>query len=124
MRGGAALFVLIAAATLTTTFTATTTVPTSNVGKNVEAREISELTPTGCSSLALTSLLTGSGTFGNTNSHVLILGSAGADTITDSGQDNCIVGGAGKDKVTGTSSDICITGPTTGATYKVCKTSA
>jgi hypothetical protein len=43
---------------------------------------------------------------------VLILGSAGADTITDTGSDNCIVGGGGTGSVIGTVGDICISVPT------------
>jgi hypothetical protein len=43
---------------------------------------------------------------------VLILGSGGADTITDTGGDNCIVAGGGTNSITGTSTDICISGPT------------
>jgi hypothetical protein len=57
-------------------------------------------------------LVTGSGVFSNSLSNVLVLGSGGADTITDTGSGNCIVSGGGSDTITGTATDICITGPT------------
>jgi signal peptidase I len=122
VRASAGVLLLAVTATLVTSFTASTSVPTSHAGEVVEARAISELTPPGCSSLTLTSLVEKSGTFTNNASNALILGSAGVDKITDTGSRNCIVGGAGKDTVTGTSTDICIIGPTSGATYSKCAT--
>jgi signal peptidase I len=119
-----ALIAVIVAITLVTSFTATTNVPTSRVGASNQPRAISQLTPGGCSSLSLTTLVIGSGTFTNTASNALILGKASADTITDNGSHNCIVGGGGKDTVNGDRTDICITGPSPGTTYKKCSTSA
>ena len=114
------------AGTLTVSFTASTTVPVSHAGVKAEARTIAELTPAGCSSLAPTTLLVGSGTFQITTSHTLVLGSSGVDTITEmpAAGSNCVVGGGGKDKVTVAASDICIIGPATGTNYKGCTTSA
>ena len=123
VRGGTAVVVLAVIVTLSTSFTANTNVPVSKAGSSVHAQSVAELTPTGCSSLALTALVHGTGTFSNSRSHVLIIGSSGVDTITDTGSANCIVGGGGKDSVTGTATDICIIGPTFGATYKKCSTS-
>jgi len=97
--------------TLVTSFTASTTVPTSNAGASTRALLISQLAPPGCSSLALTNLVQGSGTFSNSKSNALVLGSAGANTITDTGNGNCIIGGGGTNTITGTATDICITGP-------------
>jgi hypothetical protein len=119
-QGAVGILALGVASTFATTFTASSSVPASSVGKSTQARTISELTPAGCSSLGLTSLVEKSGSFTNSSSHVLILGSAGVDTIVDSGTGNCIVGGAGKDTVFGTSTDICIIGPTAGTTYSGC----
>jgi len=119
-RGFAGFFVLALAVTLVTSFTASTNVPVSYVGHSVNTRLISELAPTGCSGLTLNSIVTGSGNFTNSLSHVLILGSSGVNDITDFGIDNCIVGGAGKDTVIAPLSDICIKGLTTGATYGNC----
>jgi hypothetical protein len=119
-----ALFVVAVSATLLTSFTASVNVPASKVGVNRESLTIAELTPTGCSSLALTSMVKVSGTFSNNKSHVLILGSSGADTVTDTGNDNCIVIGGGNNSVSGTSSDICIRAPGGGTTYKGCTESS
>ena len=111
-RAGAGLLVLAVAATLVTSFTATTNVPASNVGASYEALTIPELAPPGCSTLALTSVHVGSGEFSNAGSHVLVLGGAGTDVITDTGVGNCIVAGGGTNSVIGTSSDVCVTGAT------------
>jgi hypothetical protein len=116
--------VLAVAATLTTSLTASTTVPPSRAGDSSFARQIGQLTPAGCSSLTLTTLQVVSGTVSNSASGVLIIGSANVDNITDTGSNNCIVGGAGKDNIKGASTDVCIIGPTTGAKYTNCTTSA
>jgi signal peptidase I len=124
VRVGGGLVALAIAATVATSFTASTHVPASSVGRITIPGAVSQAIPPGCSSLTLTleSLVIGSGTFSNDISHALILGSANKDTITDYGEDNCIVGGGGKDVVRGTSSDICIIGPTGGAIYTTCAT--
>jgi hypothetical protein len=112
-RGAAVVVVALAVSTtLVVSFTATTTVPATSAGSSAHALAISQLQPTGCNSLALTSLVVHSGTFSNSRSNVLILGGGGADTITDTGSGDCIVAGGGTNTVTGTSTDICITGPT------------
>jgi signal peptidase I len=119
-RVGAAVFLLAVIATLTVSFTASTSVPPSSAGRSVVPGAVSQATPAGCSALALTTLVRGSGTFSTNESHALVLGSAGVDTISAPGTFNCIIGGAGKDKVTSTSSSVCIIGPTTGSTYTNC----
>jgi hypothetical protein len=111
-RVGAGIVVLLVTITLVTSFTASTNVPVSHAGTSVQARLIMQLAPAGCSSLSLTVLVQGSGTFSNSQSHALVLGTAGSNTITDTGAGNCIVSGGGTDSTTGTSTDICITGPT------------
>jgi signal peptidase I len=113
---------LLVAITLVTSLTATTNVPTSNVGASNKPRQIRDLRPAGCSSLSLTSIVIRTGNFTNTASNALVLGDAGPNTITDNGTSNCIVGGGGKDSVNGDTTDICIIGPTAGATYKKCST--
>jgi hypothetical protein len=118
---GGALALLIAI-TLVTSLTATTNVPTSNVGTSDQARQIGQLAPAGCASLSLTSLVIRTGTFTNTASNALVLGDAGANTITDSGTNNCIVGGGGKDIVNGDKTDVCIVGPGSGTSYRKCTT--
>jgi len=112
VRGAAGLVVAAIAASLVVSFTAGNTVPASNVGSSVRPRLISQLAPAGCASLNVTGLVAGSGVFSNSLSNVLVLGSGGADTITDTGSGNCIVSGGGSDTITGTATDICITGPT------------
>lgn len=98
--------------TLSATFTASNNVPQSSSGASKQPRQMSQLVPGGCSSLALVSLVTGSGTFSNSQSSMLILGSAGSDTITDTGGGSCIIAGGGANTVIGTTGDICISGPT------------
>ncbi len=115
-----AVLVLVVAVTLVTSFTASTNVPTSNAGTSVQALQISQLTPVGCSSLLLTKLVVGSGNFSTAATHALIVGSADAETITATGGHNCIVGGGGNDTVKAQSSDVCIVGPTNGANYRKC----
>lgn len=123
-QGAAALLLVVVAATVTAGFTASTNVPASHVGSSVQAGTIAQLRPTGCSSLTLSSLVAASGTFTNTASHALIVGTSGVDKITDDGSDNCIVGGGGKDTVKASPSDVCIVGPTKGATYTGCTESS
>jgi hypothetical protein len=112
VKGATSVAILALAVTLVTSFTASNTVSASYVGTLVQPRLISQLAPVGCASLNLTSLVQASGTVANAVPNVLLLGSAGSDTITDTGGGTCIVPGAGTDKVTGTATDICITGPT------------
>jgi hypothetical protein len=114
VQAGTVLVVVAVVITLSTTFTASTSVPASRVGTFTQVLQVAQLAPAGCSSLALTSLVQGSGTISNSRSNTLILGSAGADTITDTGSSNCIVAGAGANTVIGTAGDICISGPSLG----------
>jgi len=111
-RGGAGIVVVAIAASMVVSFTASNTVPASRAGSSIQTRLISQLEPAGCASLSLTALVHGSGAFSNSVSNVLLLGSSGADTITDTGNGNCIVSGGGSDTITGTATDICISGPT------------
>jgi hypothetical protein len=111
-RGAAAIGVVALVATVVTGFTASTNVPGSRAGTSQQLRLVSQLAPVGCGSLNLTRLVTGSGTFSNGLAGALLLGSSGADTITDTGGSSCIVGGGGVDSVTGVATDICISGPT------------
>jgi signal peptidase I len=119
-RAAAGLVVLAVLTTLTLSFTASTNVPASRVGASVQPGQVMQAAPANCSSLALTTLVRGTGTFSNSASHALVLGSAGVDRITSTGQYNCIVGGGGKDTVNAKSTDVCIIGPTAGTTYNVC----
>jgi hypothetical protein len=111
-RAAGGVVVVAIAASLVVSFTASNTVPASRVGSSIQNRLISQLAPAGCASLSLTALVHGSGAFTNSVSNVLLLGSSGSDTITDTGAGNCIVSGGGSDSITGTATDICISGPT------------
>lgn len=122
LRATAALVVLGGLITLAVSYTASTVVPISNAGTSTHPRLVSQLAPAACATLNITSMLTGAGHFSNSASHVLIMGSAGDDRITDTGAHNCIVGGAGRDTVNATNSDICIVGPSRESTYKKCTT--
>ena len=76
--GGAAAVVLVAlAATLITSFTASTNVPVSRAGTSVQLRLVSQLAPAGCGSLNLTRVVTGSGTFANSLANALAAGQPG-----------------------------------------------
>ncbi len=109
-RGAAAVGVIAVAATVFTGFTASTNVPVSSAGTSQQLRLVSQLAPVGCGSLTLTRLVTGSGAFSNGVAGTLLLGSSGADNITDTGGGSCIVAGGGANTVVGVATDICISG--------------
>jgi len=111
LSGAIILFVCVVI-TLSATFTASNTVPQSNSGTSKQPVQTYQVVPVACGSLALTSIVEGSGTFSNSRANVLILGSAGSDIITDTGGGSCIVAGGGTNTVVGTAGDVCITGPT------------
>lgn len=111
LRGTGGLVVLLAVVLAVTSFAASNNVPASNVGTSNQLLKVAQLTPSGCATLTLSSLLIHSGTFSNASAHTLILAGAGADTITDTGADNCIVAGGGTNTLVGTASDICVSGP-------------
>ncbi len=112
VRGAAACVVVLVVITLVAAATASTNVPTSNVGSSKQTLAVAQLAPVPCGTLALTALVVGSGTFSTSASNALVLGSAGTDTITASGSGNCIVAGGGTNTVTGTATDVCVTGLT------------
>lgn len=99
------------------------TVPATNLGSSVRATGGNDLKPSVCSALALTAIVTGSGTINGTNGvAALILGSGGVDTITGRNSSECIVGGGGNDSIAGGAGiDVCIGGPGTD-TFTGCET--
>lgn len=106
---------------LVNTFTAGNTVPSSRVGRSVNARTAVQLRPNGCSTLSLTSIVfKAAGSSSNSTSNALIFGTSGVETLNDTGNNNCIVAGAGADRITTRTTSICIVGPTSGATYTNC----
>jgi Ca2+-binding RTX toxin-like protein len=103
-------------------FTASSTVPASNVGRSQATIDANALKPAACAALNLTTVVAGTnGTAGND----LILGPSTASTLNGNGGADCIVGGGGNDTLNGnsnTGTDVCIGGPGTD-TFKKCKTS-
>jgi Ca2+-binding RTX toxin-like protein len=101
-------------------FTASNTVPATNIGQLSQAISVSQLEPAECVSggITATSIVAGAGSVTATASNQLVLGSSGNDTLTDSafGSD-CIVGGAGTDTLNGHKNhgDLCIRSTTSTA---------
>lgn len=81
-------------------FAATNTVPGTNAAKvGAIAITANTLKPAGCSTVTVTALLTGSGTFNGTAAAELVIGSSGVDTINARGGNDCVVGGGGNDAI-------------------------
>lgn len=115
--------VFAAAAIAIGTFTATNTVPSSNVGQQQFAIDANALKPAACSALNLTTLVVGTN---GTAANDLILGPSTGSLLNGNGGTDCIVGGGGIDTITGngngpSNNDVCIGGPGTD-TFKKCKT--
>lgn len=106
----------------TSAFTATNTVPATNLSSNTRTIGANDLKPAGCSSLTLSSIITGGGNFNNTTANALVLGSSGNDTIGDNTGSACIIGGDGKDHVNGHNGDFCLANAVNGSQYKNCTT--
>lgn len=116
---GAALLVTGALSFATTqAFTANNTVPTTNIGQTTQSVAVSQLVPSECASLGITSIVAGSTA---TASRQLVLGTSGADTMSDAFGSVCMVGGAGADTFSGKKSggDLCIVSAASG-TVKNC----
>ncbi|HVS84544.1 MAG TPA: signal peptidase I [Gaiellaceae bacterium] len=116
------LFVIFAiTVAAATAFTAGNTVPNSYASRTQQATSAAALTPDACASLGITGLASGSGSFSNSTSHRLLIGSSGSDTIVDHGSYDCIVGGAGQDTVWALGShDVCIANTNSRSTYYNC----
>jgi len=125
MRLFGALLVLAVAVGFVTSqaFTASNTVPVTNVGQFTQAISPSQLEPAECVSngITVTSIIAGL-SITSTAANQLMLGTSGNDTLTDSsfGSD-CMVGGAGTDTITGWKShgDLCIPSAASVAANKV-----
>lgn len=100
------------------------TVQASRVGRSTRAQGVNDKKPSECSSIALTTIVTGSGSFTAPKSSDLVLGSALVDTIAALDGDDCILGGGGNDALDGGKGyDICIGGPGTD-TFSGCELSS
>lgn len=109
---------LVAAAALsfatTQAFTAANTVPATNISQISQAVTAAELTPSECASLGITSVVASST---STASHQLVLGSGGADAMSDTFGSVCMVGGAGADTFNGKKNggDLCVVSAASGS---------
>ena len=104
------LFALILVS-ITSVFAAGITMPSSNVGQESIPVMAEDIKPPACTSLYLTNIVSGSGTFMGTAANDLIIGSSGVDTIDGLGGNDCILGGGGDDILTGNEgTDVCIGG--------------
>jgi Ca2+-binding RTX toxin-like protein len=101
---GVALIGLIAllAASAVAAFTAGNAVPSGGqVGGRAGSITVNDVKPSECAGINLTHIVVGSGVTTGTAANDLILGSPGADSVTDLAGSNCFVGGAGADAFTG-----------------------
>jgi Ca2+-binding RTX toxin-like protein len=101
------LFVLYASIGMT----ATNTVPTSHASNLTVTSTPDQFRPAECT-LAVTAVVTGSGTFTGGDPSELVLGSAGVDLAQGGKGNDCILGGGGNDDLRGDQgTDTCIGGP-------------
>jgi hypothetical protein len=103
----------------TQAFTASNTVPATNIGQFTQAITPAQLEPTECISggVTATSIVSGTGTINSTAANQLVLGSSAVDTMTDTFGSVCMVGGAGNDAFNGFTGggDLCVVSSTTTA---------
>ena len=101
--------VLILGAVATTGVLASNSLPATKLGQAAAAVTSNELKPSDCSSVNVTSLVTGLGTITGTGGNDLVLGTSGIDVMNGGAGDDCIIGGAGLDAITGgLGTDVCI----------------
>lgn len=104
-------FVTLILSAILTAITSSNIVPESNLDDQQSVITANDLKPPECSSLNLTSVISGSGTIRGDNQNNLILGSSGNDQIDGRQGDDCILGGEGDDLLDGRNGyDICIGG--------------
>lgn len=95
------LLLLLGVVSLLKAVAAANAVPASRVDQDTFPITANDLKPSRCSSISLSSIVTGSGTFDGTGGDDLILGSAAADTIRGRAGNDCILSGDGSDNVQG-----------------------
>jgi Ca2+-binding RTX toxin-like protein len=111
LRVGAVCPLAAAALLGSTALAATTVVPSSRAGRNLQVITANSLKPVLCAALNLNGILTGSGVFSDNAQPHLVIGSAGVDSIRGMGGNDCILGGAGNDTLRGDAGiDVCIGG--------------
>ena len=115
MAAGAVLLALLAFA-----FSASNTVPSSNVGQSARSIGAQNIAPPQCAGMGLTAVITsGAGGAGND----LVLGTAAGETLDGNGGNDCIVGGGGDDLLRGgAGTDVCIGGGGAHERFNQCET--
>jgi Ca2+-binding RTX toxin-like protein len=107
-----AAFALIAA--VGAVLTSTNVLPPTAIGQDGQPVTADALKPGACAGLALSGVVSGSGTVSGGGAGELVVGGPGADAITALGGDDCVMGGAGDDEIDGgPGADVCIGGPGT-----------
>lgn len=111
-RTGFAALIGITVACASFGVTAANIVPDTRVSRNTLTPALSEGVPAECSSISVTNLVTGSGSFSGTSGNDLVLASSGIDSPNAGGGNDCIVAGDGADVINcGTGTDVAIGGP-------------
>jgi Ca2+-binding RTX toxin-like protein len=91
----------------------TNTVPTTYLTRFTKSRALSELRPTDCQFITVSTLVTrgASSTVTGTSGNDLVLGGPAADSINAANGADCILGGDGIDTINGgPGTDVCIGG--------------
>ena len=105
-------FAVVITLAATSVWTATSTVSPSRAGLDAAPAGPNEIKPSECSSIGLSNIVAGSGTFSGGNSSDLVVAGAGSDTIQGLDGSDCILAGGGDDVIEGgPGADICLGGP-------------
>ncbi|MEZ4503071.1 MAG: hypothetical protein R3C39_10635 [Dehalococcoidia bacterium] len=115
--------------------------PETSVDEVVLSVGVRDLAPAECGTLALDTLIVGSGTVNGTSGNDLLIGGSGDDVLDGKSGDDCIVAGAGNDTIDGGSgadvllggggddaldggahTDVCRGGGQSGDTFSKCET--
>jgi signal peptidase I len=104
-------------------FGASTIVPASNAGRELDSITVNELKPAACSAVTLGGIRTGTGVISDGGASNLVLGSAAVDTMRGNGGNDCLVGGGAIDSLRGDGgTDVCIGGPGLDTFHVSCET--
>jgi Ca2+-binding RTX toxin-like protein len=113
--------ILSLVALATTGLLASNSMPATKLGQSGTSVTADGIKPSACSSITVTNIVGGSGTFSGTGGNDLILGSSGLDAISGGNGDDCIIGGSGLDTINGGGgTDVCI--GHAGVTFLFCET--
>ena len=108
--------------TVFSALTASNSVPTTRAGEATDAVTAVKLRPSACSAIAVTTVVTGSGTITGGGAAELVLGSANVDNVSAGGGNDCLLGGGANDTLNGgQGTDVCLGGAGTD-TFSGCET--